>query len=968
MRESGLDVDDARYAVFGDAAAQAEANKKLSDLGFEGAVQYLRNLENFGKTDGVMSYMVQGVLRDQAVKAREQGNDALELELRTLANEIGLRTAEAMTEAGQFIQSAAHVAQHIESVMARAYQLAGKKGLTPQQARKFEEKGEAAIEHLAQLTALRNENQALKDRIKKLKEAADDPTKRPRVSGVNKYAKKVAKRAKKELNVDLAALAREIRDELGLDPDAAMRMVAYTGGPHIVVFDEQDVEVEGMMRSVSSSNTSDKLATYGAGLILGKHLHEIDREAFYKEMRQAFGDDIEPMLPQIFADSFAKRDAVLAKVRADMRFEKMKEESPELSDAEIREAIAKKEAESAKKRAAGYQARRLANIYKPKVAKQKQDLLRIIEDITTDLDAADMARQIVLKESVDTSRKNRPTFLEAQRLIKEAELQQKTERQNILKDIAGSEKKLKEIQREEFLRRRLLKESNSALARQYRALEDGRTKYYVKEFLKMLGESRSLMASVDLSGALRQGLYLNVTDTRRVLMGIDNGSDALLGSALKSMLKQVSLTEKGNKRFADTISQIEDHPDFHVMLQMGVDFAFAGKGAGAIGQGEEVVHTEYLRKIKGLRNFLDMSEQTYAGYLDPQRAIVAHQLIQELSSQGMTFDSHPEEYKAAGALINIATGRGNISTTKLKAQLEAYGNWAFAPRYAISRFQLLAHITYGWATMPPTMRKIAGKKVARFHMAMTLPLLALGALGYLSLDPDDDDFLKIRVGDKARFEILAGLQPVVRMLGRMIKGGILLGTGQIKQSDFAYRMIGVPSRFLRGKLAPLPSLAVDWIYGKNFINQPFTWMGTAENQYEDSAILSRVIPLAVKEIATATLEDGAVGFALTFPGMLGVGVSYYEDRPEKKVKLLPPTVKGIRSARNASQALEVYDRAIRENPKRGEAFLNEIKKKYARARSEKSWETYEQFFEFHKIPYKKISDKRKQYLLKKNKK
>jgi hypothetical protein len=245
-----------------------------------------------------------------------------------------------------------------------------------------------------------------------------------------------------------------------------------------------------------------------------------------------------------------------------------------------------------------------------------------------------------------------------------------------------------------------------------------------------------------------------------------------------------------------------------------------------------------------------------------------------LESTGKTVKSNPEEFEAAGALINIATGRGNLTNNKqLNDAVSSFGRVLFAPRYAVSRFQLLNHLfnPVSIGTMPPAARKIALKRALRFHAAISLPLLALGAAGLVSIDPDDDDFLKIRIGDKARYETTGGLQSYFRYLAQMGKAVVME-----KGLKSAGSKIGRTNlNFWSKKLAPIPSYGYAAITGKEADTSKFNWV---------KGIYMRAIPITLQEFGKNTYEDGALGFIATTPTLFGIGTGYYKDKNGKAIK------------------------------------------------------------------------------------
>jgi hypothetical protein len=849
LRDAGLEAADETYAVFGNQSEKLKATEKLKELGLEDSVKYLENAEVFSKADAILSFQVQAILRNEAAQADLDNETKLAEQLRQKALDIGSKHARLATEAGAFNQAAAIVSQTVQGVINLAYKTAEskKKTLTTTQIQRFEQLGTKGEDQLSDYLRLQAENTRLQKEIADLK--AGKIHSKP-------VSKKVVDRAKSKLP-DTQELLKQLKAQIKAKQDDVLKSVAKTANP---------------------------FAQYGASLILDKPLNQIDRSKFYHAMLKTFGQDIEPELANIFAESFNLRQELLAEARKEASIERLKAEFPGKTNSEVEQIYKDREKDRKEKLASGQMAKTLAGLYAPTKAKQTRDLIERASELGEDAEVADLVEKLFTHEvnPKDIDRSMRSLYLAAQSLIKEAKISLEQDKDAIQEKLAGGEQRLKEIRREEFKQRHDFKETQSAIARELRRLEEGPLKFYAKEALKMAGETRAVMASGDLSGSLRQGLYFTVTDTKKMVTGIEAG-ETVLNSAYGTMLSAFS-----EGKYADRIKAIEEHPDFPIMVQSGIEFADAGQSAFNLTKAEENIRTEYAKKIPVLKKWLELSERTYAGFLDQQRALMAHTMFQELYDQGATFKTHPEEFKAIAYLINIATGRGQISNKKLESALSAFGNMFFAPSYMVSRFQLVAHV-FGkdLLTMSPAARRIAYKRVARFHATMTLPLMALAAMGLVSLDPDDDDFLKIKpemiankfLGTnykaKARYEILGGMQPTIRFLGRQAKNGVQVAAGQEKIEKGTGDALYILGRFGRGKLAPVPSFAVDYATNKDFMGKPFDWK---------TATASRLAPLTLKELYNGYNEDGLYGSMMTIPTFFGVGSAYYEDKPRETKK------------------------------------------------------------------------------------
>lgn len=614
------------------------------------------------------------------------------------------------------------------------------------------------------------------------------------------------------------------------------------------------LDSDDALKSVSPDTPP--IVKYGAAILLDKKLNEISRGDFAKEIRAIVGDKLNETMPMIFAESFNLRQDLISNARKEIEFQRVQAETGK-SDDEVKAEIKKREQERAESRAKGSLAKKLANLYAPGVVKDKQDLIAIAREMAEDDEVADYVEKIVTKEITEAPRDKRKLHLAAKKLLEQAKIEHQVQKDAIKANIVGGEQEQARLEREEFFRRKALKEKTQNIARMFRKLEQHPARFYTTEAWKVAGEARSVLASADLSAALRQGFYFTVTNPVLTMGGNKDLSSAFLG-----MVRSVK-----KEKHADIVKQIEKHPNFHRMLQMGIEFAEAGSNVSSLTQAEENIRTEYAKKIPGLKTMLEMSERTYGTFLDLQRALIADSVIKEFESQGITIKNNKEEYEAMGRLINIATGRGGFKRADWNNAMSVLGRPLFAPRYAASRFQLLGHVAGGMATMPPAARKIAVKRAARFHTVVSLPLLSAAALGLIALDPDDDDFLKIRVGEKARYETTGGLQSYVRYIARM--GKAVANKVSTGKGDLSSDLMFINKSFWGNKLAPVPAYLYAAAKGKEPDRTDFHWGYGA---------LKRMTPIFLQEVSGAAYEDGALGALAVAPAFLGIGVGYYPDK------------------------------------------------------------------------------------------
>lgn len=363
----------------------------------------------------------------------------------------------------------------------------------------------------------------------------------------------------------------------------------------------------------------------------------------------------------------------------------------------------------------------------------------------------------------------------------------------------------------------------------------------LKEQLADLANApRTLAASVDLSAPLRQGLILSLAHPAAAFRA---------GVAMFKSLR--------NKNLATLNKEIEAHPAMDDARKYDL---YLARDAEALGSREELFMSNLIKKLPVLKQLVGKSESAYTTYLDKLRLDTFEQYRQELANAGAT----EKDYTDAAHFINLATGRGDLP--KFAQGMAPFLNGVlFSPRYLTSRFQVLNPVTYG--KMSPVARKLAIKDALKFAGTITATLtLAKLAGAQVGLDPEDADFLKIKVGD-TRYDTLAGLQQAMRFIYRASRRAYETTTGQ--KPTGGKTASDIAGDFLRSKLSPTASYITDALKGKDFKGEKFNALKGAYDHF---------MPMLVKDVIDASREEGARGAVKNAPGVFGVGVQTYKKR------------------------------------------------------------------------------------------
>jgi hypothetical protein len=144
-------------------------------------------------------------------------------------------------------------------------------------------------------------------------------------------------------------------------------------------------------------------------------------------------------------------------------------------------------------------------------------------------------------------------------------------------------------------------------------------------------------------------------------------------------------------------------------------------------------------------------------------------------------------------------------------------------------------------------------------------------------DPRSSDFGKRKIGD-TRLDTGAGVTQLVTFFTRLATGQTKRASGEIvdlRGDNVPYGAddtVDVGTRFLRTKLAPLPSGVVDWIAGQNVVGEKTT---------AGKIVGERLMPMTWADIWDAEKElNIPQGTVAAIEAFFGVGVSTYGPKSE----------------------------------------------------------------------------------------
>jgi hypothetical protein len=366
---------------------------------------------------------------------------------------------------------------------------------------------------------------------------------------------------------------------------------------------------------------------------------------------------------------------------------------------------------------------------------------------------------------------------------------------------------------------------------------------------------RTIMASMDYSAPLRQGLVAGISHPR---------------TALKASIEMFK-SSFSQKNFDRWMYEMREDPRFETMQKSGL--SVTDPHSPFLAAKEEAFMNNTAEKIPLIGKLIKGSERAYVMFLNKMRVDLFNRFADRFEEQGKTFENSPELYKATAKLINSETGRGDLGALENAAPI--LNTVFFSPRLIASRVNLLTN----WANpiwyknTPKEVRVMYAKDMAKF-VGTGLTLLALAKYGgnaQVEDDPRSSDFGKIKSGN-TRWDIWGGFQQYARLITQMISGEKKSSnTGEIQELDsngrFGESRSDVGLRFIRGKLAPVPSMFSDWVSGRTSTGDKSTLPGELEQH---------LTPLLYQDIKSAMQDKGVSSlFTVGIPAVFGVGVQTY---------------------------------------------------------------------------------------------
>lgn len=328
---------------------------------------------------------------------------------------------------------------------------------------------------------------------------------------------------------------------------------------------------------------------------------------------------------------------------------------------------------------------------------------------------------------------------------------------------------------------------------------------FVDEAAAAASLPRSVLASFDLSAPGRQGLALAFRHPKEWV-----GSWVPMIKTWRTEGGAEAMARELSSINARVKSMVGTQDDLIHLYEVGADAKGLNKVPGFEGIGKGKIAGAIGKVDDALGNPLGRSERAYATFLNYQKSKTFETMATAMHQAG---ERNLDAYKRLGEVIDHATGFG---AAPLTGRLE--GQAFFSQRYMTSRFQFLTDpIVEALIKRDMNAARAATENLVAFTGGLGGILALVDATGTANVewDPRSTDFGKIRIGPQ-RIDFGAGFLPLIRTLSREVTGEAKASTGAVYDTS----RIKEPLKFLRNKLAPIPSEAISRILGEDPVGNP----------------------------------------------------------------------------------------------------------------------------------------------------
>lgn len=431
---------------------------------------------------------------------------------------------------------------------------------------------------------------------------------------------------------------------------------------------------------------------------------------------------------------------------------------------------------------------------------------------------------------------------------------------------------------------RLRKDALDAIAKK----EEAQHEFDLALFNDEMGRRSGVAKAADFIGKL-------IHTSKAVMSGIDDSATFVQNGLV--MLANPKIGAKAwlrhwkdafnDARFKRELSALHQRPDWEVIKNSGLDIVEPHSAASK--QVEEAFEQNLLAgkiKIKGeeyqpWKYTGGIFERAFTSMGNNMRLLLFEKQMAALKEAKKTFESHPEEYKAAARAINELTGRGQLPAGI--AQASPYITpFIWAPRMLTSTINTLglSDLVLGikgkgyYQNLTPMQRRFALGQLGR-GVGIGVAVMVAAALGgaKVDYDPRSVTFGDVIIGDH-HYNVFGRYVPVIKTLVQAVGGTRIKGSGQEQDLDSgkfgAKTRLGVVGGFFRGKTTPFVGSMMNLAEGRNyFTNEEFGVKDLPE---------ALIQPMSIKELREGWENDGTMTLLNRFlPAFEGLKTSDERD-------------------------------------------------------------------------------------------
>jgi hypothetical protein len=400
---------------------------------------------------------------------------------------------------------------------------------------------------------------------------------------------------------------------------------------------------------------------------------------------------------------------------------------------------------------------------------------------------------------------------------------------------------------------------------------------------------RALMASVDLSAPLRQGVgFVGKKEFWKALGPMHKA----LFSEDYSKAVMARIKNDPDYIYAKKAGLGIVDPHTHRLMAREEDF-MSDYAEG--GQGKNVFSKAWKNSGGAI---VRASNRAYSTFLNQLRFDVYKSLKGKYEAAGIEFDAAVN--KRTANFVNTFSGRGDLG--RLNSSAPALTAMLFSPRLMASRVRMLLSPVnmVGDIARGDTIMLKERMKALLAYTAYTTGVLGLAAAAGMDVetDPRSSDFAKPKKGN-TRYDVSGGMQPYVRLLAQWLTHSKVTGSGEEQElggglnpppeGPFDDSMWDVFERFIRTKESPLASVIHNFGEGENVVGEDFyrkKRVGTEKYGVDlPEELLEKFTPMSLNALDEIRQDEGFMAALGATPALTyGVGSTTYKPRKSKAEK------------------------------------------------------------------------------------